>query len=85
MSIPIRVKFRDGQTVWRQVRELTHEQLCRALGLDVCRFRFDLANGQGFCLQIGEAEPHARIEIARNGERFRDVDPTCPRDFESFR
>lgn len=84
MSIPIRVKFRDGQTVWRQVREFTHEQLCRALGLDVCRFRFDIVNGQGFCMLVGQPEPHARIEVARDGERFRDVDPGCGKDFESF-
>lgn len=77
---------------WREVRDLEHSTLCRAFNLDPVSFSFDLPASvrgdgrvgagsndrrrqiEGYVLRHGQ--PVGTIHVAREGERFRDLDPT---------
>ena len=76
----------DGQTYWRGVPELTHETLCRALNMDPIRTQFDIprehrqgSHQDGVILFNGQAV--GRIWVAKEGESYRDLDPTDTRSF----
>jgi hypothetical protein len=77
------------ETKFRHVSAIDHAELCRAFGYDPIRTRFDLPRSalgvggdragfgtgsvDGYVLFDGE--PIARIHVAFDGEKFRDVDP----------
>lgn len=97
---PVRLDLRDGQSMWRGVRDFEHSTLCRAFGLDPIRFFFDLPSSvrgigsnmtgfggnrgtrtiNGYVMQAGDTTPWGTITVCSPGEKFRDVDPTDPRE-----
>lgn len=94
MNIGYRVEFlRPGQGVsiqWgvftneEQVRD--HATFCRVFNLDPVRSRIDMGPKleTGFVFFAGEDGPIAKVERAREGERFRDYEPFNRRDFEKL-
>lgn len=77
-----------SNTQWRMVPSFEHGDLCRAFGLDPVRFRFDLPRSayasdrsrervSGYVMH-GDA-PVGTLHVAREGERFRDLDPATER------
>lgn len=96
-ALLLRFDFLDGQTKWRPFVSAEHSALCRQAGLDPVRHWFDVPesfkrigagsasfNGReigGFIMRAGEPRPVGKVTIAREGERFRDVDP---RDRDAF-
>jgi hypothetical protein len=42
-QIPVRLESIEGEAKWRGVKDMEHGTLCRAFGLDPCRFYFRLA------------------------------------------
>lgn len=94
--IPIFMQLFDGQGMWRFVKDFEHATLCRAFGLDQASFYFDLPSScrgvgsnstgnrgrrriDGFVMRHGE--PVGKLQVAFEGERFRDDDPTNKSDF----
>lgn len=82
---PVRLTLLDGTTRWRNVPDFHHDTLCAALNLDPVSTRFDLPKTayasdrgkervSGYVMRHGE--PIGTIHVAREGERFRDIDPT---------
>jgi hypothetical protein len=90
-----------GEFKMRAIKRLDHESLCRAFGVDVVRFRWDLPHSMhgvgvenqrtggtkttiqsGFLFMVGRSDPVGKVSVVREGERFRDWDPTSRRDFE---
>lgn len=79
-------------TMWREVPNFEHGTLCRVFHLDPATFSFDLPASvrgdgrvgagsndrrrqiEGYVLRHGR--PVGIIHVAREGERFRDLDPT---------
>ncbi len=87
--IPVRLVLHESASTsqWRRVRDLEHGTLCRAFNLDPCSHSFDLpatafgarvgdqsSRVSGYLLRAGA--PVGTLHIAREGERFRDLDPT---------
>lgn len=74
--------------MWRHVPSFEHADLCRAFSLDQASFSFDLPRTayafdkpkervSGYVLRHGE--PIGTLHVAREGERFRDLDPQAER------
>lgn len=98
--IPVRIEMADGSARWRGIRDLTnHKELCRAFGLCEISTSFDLpssARGAGsnssgdrgnlrICGYImRHGEPVGKLYVAKEGERFKDYDPTTSPDFWKF-
>ena len=88
-SLPIRIHLPSGETKYRVAPSLEHGDLCRVCEMDPIRTRFDLPRNpapinpgrrvEGVIFFNGE--PVGRIFVAREGETFRDLDPTSPGDF----
>ena len=91
--IPVRFEQFYGlstESVWRFVERLEHGDLCRAFSLDPHRHRFDLprtahnaapgVSVSGYVMRDGEEKPCGRVHVAREGSKFRDLDPLCRRD-----
>ncbi|MEY5061514.1 MAG: hypothetical protein RIS45_1435 [Planctomycetota bacterium] len=87
MPIPVRLTL-GGSTMWRNVPSFAHADLCRAFSLDQASFSFDLPSTayafdkpkervSGYVLRNGE--PVGTLHVAREGERFRDIDPQADR------
>ena len=87
MPIPVRLTL-GGSTMWRTVPSFEHADLCRAFSLDQASFSFDLPSSayafdktkervSGYVLRNGE--PVGTLHVAREGERFRDIDPQADR------
>lgn len=73
-----------ANTSWRMVPSFEHADLCRAFALDQASFAFDLPRSayatdrshervSGYVLRNGQ--PVGTLHVAREGERFRDLDP----------
>ena len=80
---PVRASF-GGNTRFRRVRSFEHAELCRAFELDQASFSFDLPQSaysidksksgvSGYVLRCGERI--GTIHVAREVDRFRDLDP----------
>ncbi len=79
----------DGMTRWARVETFEHGELCRVLNLDPASYHFDLPSTayahdkgkervSGYVMR-GDARV-GTLHVAREGERFRDLDPTCEAD-----
>lgn len=84
---PVRMTL-GGSTLWRTVPSFEHADLCRAFSLDQASFSFDLPRSayasdrskervSGYVLRNGT--PVGTLHVAREGERFRDLDPQADR------
>ena len=95
MNLVYRVEFlKPGHGVRLEWGVFTHEDqvrdhgtFCRIFKLDPVRSRIEMGKNleTGFVFFSGEDGPIAKVERARHGERFRDLEPFNRRDFESFR
>ena len=85
-QIVVRVSMADGTTMYRHVDTLEHTDLCKAFALDPVRTTIELPKvataGRSFdgVIYFG-GQPAGRLWVARDGERFRDIDPTAIGDF----
>jgi hypothetical protein len=86
---------------WTLVGDLEHSTLCSAFHFDPIRHRFDLPKLQraqaghrdvsGYverymeCRGKFEWVPIGTVHVVRTSERFRDTDPTDPRDLFDLR
>lgn len=61
-----------------------HGTFCRVFGLDPVRARVEMGPKleDGFVFWAGDPDPIARVKRAREGERFRDLEPFNRRDLE---
>jgi hypothetical protein len=86
IMIPMRLQTVDGEMKYRTVPDVEHSAICRAFNLDPVRTRIEWPRGhlpgltqEGVVYFSGQ--PIARLFVAREGDTFRDVDPTSTQDF----
>ena len=99
MKIPIIMQLLEtGETKMRRVSNMEHATLCRAFGLDQASYWFETPESVArdpvcrpgrkndwpvFCGPRG-SEPVGKMEITRDGQRFRDYDPFDKSEFFNF-